>query len=60
MITPTKAGRGSCMRMRPAITRQQAMNMTGATGNHQPLTGSGVLNNVEAVSARNRTAEKIM
>jgi hypothetical protein len=46
--------------MRLAIARQQAMNMTGATGNHQPLTGSGVLNNVEAVRARNRTAEKIM
>jgi hypothetical protein len=46
--------------MRPVITRQQAMNMIGASGNHQPLTGSRVLNNVDAVSARNRTAEKIM
>ncbi len=33
---------------------------TGAAGNHQPLTGSRMRNSVDAVSARNSTAEKMM
>jgi hypothetical protein len=57
---PMRAGKGSCMRMRNAIKAQKTMKRMGAMGNHHPRTGDLVRKSVDAVSARNRTAEKMM
>ena len=60
MPTPIRAGKGLCSRISRPTTAQKAMKKTGAQGNHQPRTGSAMRNNVDAASARNSTAEKIM
>ena len=51
MPTPIRAGTGLCIRISRPTTAQKAMNTTGAHGNHQPRTGTGMRNNVDAMGA---------
>ena len=60
MATPIKAGKGLCIRMRRPTTIDPTIKMIGAAGNHHSRTTTFIRNKVEAVSARNSTAEKMM
>jgi hypothetical protein len=60
MPIPINAGKGSCIRIRQEIKADSRIKRMGATGNHQPLTGSFNRKSVEAASARESTAEKMM
>ena len=52
--TPTRAGKGSCIRIRKASSTDSTMKVIGAIGNHQPRTGSLSRKSVEAASAREK------
>ena len=60
ITTPINAGTGSCIRISKATSADKTMKLMGATGNHQPFTGSLSRKRVEAASARKMTAEKMM
>ncbi len=46
--------------MRKASNTDKTIKLMGATGNHQPRTGSRSRKSVEAANAKKRTAEKMM